>query len=303
MMARKLQKLMDATSDGVSFDLPEDVDWQRPHVFVSNHRDIILDAALLELIFSKSGLEQPAALAGSNLMTNDVMIKFSRLNRIFCMERGDGSKRAFYESLQHTSQQVRALVDEGTSVWIAQRNGRTKDGRDKTDPAVLKMLCLSGRDKLQTLLELGVTPMSISYEWEPCDMMKAREMMMKARDGVYHKVAHEDEQSILTGLQQQKGRVHVAIGHPLTAEQLEGAADAAVKAAALIDEQIWRNYRLWPNNYIAYAMSGYEVGEECYTADEKMKFEQHLAQAPELRDWLLRIYGGPVESKNNEIIG
>lgn len=305
VMAAKVMKLLEKTSEGFEYSIPSDVDWSKPHVFVSNHRDIVLDAALMECCFFQCGLRQPAALAGANLMTNDSMIKFCRLNNVFTMERGDGGKRAFYENLRLTSQRIRGFVDEGTSVWVAQRNGRTKDGLDKTDPAVLKMLCLSGRDKLETLIDLGVTPMSISYELEPCVYMKANEMMARARNGEYHKAPHEDEQSVITGLQQPKGHIHLTIGRPLTREQFEGAEDPVLRAAELLDEQIWANYKLWPNNYLAADIlgltrpDGTPFGREFYSSEDESDFNfiRTYVAMEEQWQWLLRICAGPVASK------
>ncbi|MCQ2298134.1 MAG: 1-acyl-sn-glycerol-3-phosphate acyltransferase [Bacteroidales bacterium] len=305
VMAAKVQKLLEKTSEGFSYSIPSDVDWSKPHVFVSNHRDIVLDAALMECCFFECGLKQPAALAGANLMTNDSMIKFCRLNNVFTMERGDGSKRAFYENLRLTSQRIREHIDNGTSVWVAQRNGRTKDGLDKTDPAVLKMLCLSGKDKLESLLELGVTPMSISYELEPCAYMKAREMMVRAQQGEYHKAPHEDEQSVITGVQQPKGHIHITFGRPLTREQFEGAEDPIQRAAEILDEQIWSNYKLWPNNYLAADILGLKrpdgsaFGREYYTAEDEHNFDftKSYVFDEALWQWVMRIYAGPVASK------
>lgn len=305
VMAAKLQKLIDNTSMGLEFSMPDDVDWTKPHVFVSNHRDILLDAALLNMVFFRCGLNQPASLAGTNLMTHPLMVKFSRLNKVFCMDRGDGSKRAFYENMKLTSDRIRQYVDEGTSVWVAQRNGRTKDGFDKTDPAVLKMLCLSGKDKMESLLELGVTPMSISYEAEPCAFQKAHEMMVRQKTGEYHKAPHEDEQSMLSGLQQQKGRIRLAIGHPLTREQLQDAADPVQRAAEILDEQIWSNYHLWPHNYLAASQLGLTgidgnplVSNEFSQEEiDDFNFVKALVSDPEQWQWVLRISAGPVMSK------
>lgn len=296
MMANKVLELLKVSSAGFTYSLPEGVDWSRPHVFVSNHRDIMLDASLLEVMFHMEGLPQPAALAGSNLMTHPQMIKVCRANKVFCMDRGDGSKMAFYRCLQETSQRIREHVDEGTSVWVAQRNGRTKDGVDRTDPAVLKMLSLSGgKDKMQALRDLRIAPMSISYEWEPCDLLKAREMMMRERDGVYHKQPHEDENSIMTGIRQWKGRIHLAVGRPLEIE----ADDDMESIARRLDGLIGEGYRLWPNNYIACdLLDGSRQHADRYTGEEEAAFEKHLAEAgEEVREKMLAIYAGPIMKK------
>ena len=186
------------------------------------------------------------------------------------------------------------ILEKNESIWIAQRNGRTKDGMDATDQGIIKMFSLAG-----DILDLHIVPLAVSYEWEPCDVMKAAELTALERDHFYEKKPGEDLQSILTGITQAKGRVHYTVCDPVTAEDLALWQSLPVntfcrETAGLIDRRIRAGYRIWPNNRIAahYLESNLSGG---YTPREKAAFDAHLASVPEeLRNTVLKIYAGPL---------
>jgi len=292
------------TTDGLTVEGMEKLDPSRNYLFVSNHRDIVLDAAFLQVLLLDAGRRTSEITFGANLMQGQFVIDAGRSNKMFRVERPDtvSSAREFLVRSRYLSEYIRhAILEKGESLWIAQRNGRTKDGMDSTDQGIVKMFGLSGpSDKVLALSELNICPLSISYEWEPCDVAKARETAVKASGNEYVKRPGEDLESILNGITRPKGRVHLAVCEPLTRDDLEpfrGLPSAAFnrEVASLIDTRILSLYRLYPNNYIAAQML---TGKDCsdhYTPSERAVFEAHLNENPgELRDILLGIYAAPV---------
>ncbi len=283
----------------------------RPYLFVSNHRDIMLDASLLQNVLVENGLETSQITFGANLMMNPLVIDIGKSNKMFRVERPGGSVKEFYKASMHLSQYIRhTIVNDQESVWIAQRNGRTKDGNDQTDQGIIKMFCMSRQeDKIAALSELNIVPISVSYEWESCDILKAIELY-ESRNVKYIKKPGEDLNSILTGILQYKGRVHFQVCQPITAEELHQYDDCTNNeyhkcVAHLIDDRILRAYQLWPNNYIAYDMHyGQQRFVSHYTAKEKKAFEHRLEKLEQyehdamlLKDVLLGIYSNPVRNK------
>ena len=209
-------RVVKTTSSGFSCSGYDYIKRDRPYLFISNHRDITLDAFLLQMVFISRQRETSHIVFGNNLMETPLLRDLFLSNKLVQMERG-GNPRAFYRSLQHLSQYLHHLiVDQRQSVWIAQKNGRSKDGIDSTAPAIVKMLTL-GSDKApaEALADLHIVPMAISYEWDPCDLMKANELYHRAHGG-YHKVEGEDTNSVTTGIIGPKGHIHLSIGKPLT---------------------------------------------------------------------------------------
>jgi len=282
------------------------------YLYVSNHRDIALDASLLSYSLNKGGFDTPEITFGANLMEGDFVIDIGKVNKMFKVERPGGDKREFYRQSEHLSDYIRTtLTQRGQSVWIAQRNGRTKDGIDRTDHGIVKMFAMSGRrDKVKSISELNITPVSISYEWESCDILKALELYKRSL-GPYHKSKGEDLNSILTGFVQPKGKVHITVCDTFTEEDLKPYADMRPNAflksvAELIDRRICSSYRLWPNNWAAYDIrSGSNRYSDRYTPEQKYALEQHIDSAIQgyedrsaLRSILLDIYANPVDSKH-----
>lgn len=286
----------------------EHVEKDKQYLFVSNHRDIVLDASLLQNILHKNGYYTTEITFGSNLMVNQLVVDIGKCNKMFKVVRG-GSMKDFYRNSIHLSEYIRyALTEKRQSVWIAQRNGRTKDGNDLTDQGIIKMFGMSGaHDKVQSLAQLNILPMAISYEWEPCDVLKMMELY-ESRGVKYIKKPGEDLNSIMTGIVQPKGHVHIELCQPLTVDDLMAFDDCTSNefhknVATLIDDRIHRGYKLMPNNYIAYdLLYGRERYKNFYTDGQKAEFIEHAKQLCQYSEWeldvlqdiFLKMYANPV---------
>ena len=289
----------------------------KPYLFTGNHRDITLDAFMLQICMIENGLNSCNIAFGSNLILNKTIEIFSKANKMFKVERSQNI-RELAKNSQHLSDYIRYLIKERQSVWIAQRNGRTKDGNDKTDHGIITMFSMSGdrNDLITNLSELNITPVATSYEFEPCAMMKARERYITERNGKYVKQPTEDMDSMISGIWKRKGIMNIAICQSITREDLseyEGADKRIViqAVADLIDRRIYENYRLYPNNFIAYDwLSGTSTFKNRYTEEDKFVFKaycdkifsklyEELGSEAETRftEILLGIYANPVENK------
>ena len=284
---------------------------------VSNHRDIVLDPALTQWMLMLNNIPLTEICVGSNLLANGVVETLLRSNRMITVIRGI-SAREVYLSSQILSKFIRSEVTSGkSSVWIAQREGRTKNGLDLTEQGLLKMFDMSGEgDFKSNFKELNIVPMSISYEYEPCDFRKAREVLIKEVSGEYHKKEDEDMHSILTGLRQWKGGIHLSVGAPLTDREITRSSwyeknDRYQEIRRILDERIVSGYKLWKTNYMGYdLMTGGTRYSDKYTAEDLDKFKEYtehkLARAERkldkarLRDIFWHIYGNPVVAKEKE---
>ena len=281
------------------------------YLFVSNHRDIMLDASLLQYLFAQRERDTTEITFGANLMTKGLITDIGKSNKMFRVERG-GKLKDFYMSSRHLSDYIRyTLTDKKQSVWIAQRNGRTKDGDDHTDQGIIKMFCMScPEDKIKALSELHIVPVSISYEWESCDVMKAIELY-ESRLEKYIKKPGEDLTSILTGIIQHKGRVNFTLGDEITEDDLIQYDSCTNNdyhrlVAQLLDERINGAYKLYPNNYVAHDIRhGQTRFAAYYTPSDKMKFMKYMECLNDydvddidiLKDLFLGIYANPVSNK------
>lgn len=280
------------------------------YLYVSNHRDIMLDASILQNVLVDEGLESSQITFGANLMMNPLVVDIGKSNKMFRVERPGNSTKEFYKSSLHLSEYIRSVItEEHESVWIAQRNGRTKDGNDKTDQGIIKMFCMSKPDnKIAALDELQIVPVSVSYEWESCDILKAIELYESSKVK-YIKKPGEDLNSILTGILQPKGRVHFQLCPIIKKEELQQFDNCTnneyhKNVAKLIDARILKAYKLWANNFIAYDMLyGQQRFKSEYTEAEKITFEKHLCKLDcyedcldNLKDILLGIYANPVRN-------
>ena len=307
VMYKVIYAIAHKTTSGLSVSGMERLDPAKDYLFISNHRDIMMDAAFLQVLLTDAGRKTSEITFGANLMQGQLVIDVGRSNKMFRIERPTTvtSARDFLLKSQYVSEYIRyAVTQKKESVWIAQRNGRTKDGIDLTDQGIIKMFNLSGtEDRVQSLADLNIVPLSISYEWEPCDELKALELYAKSSGQPYIKKPGEDLNSILTGITQPKGRVHLTVCEPLHREELETfdkfANPEFNKAVAeLIDSRIRPAYRLYPNNYIAAdLLSGKR--NHSYTDSEKEAFVNHVDKITkeypdELRDILLHIYANPI---------
>jgi hypothetical protein len=295
-----------------SYEGIDRLDKEACYLFVSNHRDIMLDSSLLQYAFHCSGYRTTEITFGSNLMSTPLVVDIGKSNKMFKVIRG-GSVKEFYANSRRLSEYIRyALTEKRESVWIAQRNGRTKDGVDATDQAIVKMFYMSrAGDPVRALAELRIVPVSISYGWEPCDTQKALEVYLRRRTGAYAKKPGEDLNSILTGLTQPKGEVHIAVCSPLSEADLaplSGLPHSKLsrQVAALIDARIRSSYKLTCNSYIAHDIrSQSSQYAACYTQEEKDEFTRHYSKAltsdvedkEMLGDIFLGIYANPVDSK------
>jgi len=283
------------------------------YLAMSNHRDIILDPAFTQIVLFRNNLPMTQIAVGDNLLSHKTVELLIRSNRMIKVIRGI-SARELYLSSQLLSKYIRETVTSGTgSVWIAQRQGRTKNGIDTTEQGLLKMCDMSGtKDFVQNFMELNIVPMSISYEYESCDILKARELLI-SRSQKYVKTENEDLQSILMGIKQQKGNVHLEINKPLSEEEIREAAvcdknDRYQSIRRCLDRRIISGYKLWKTNYMAYDIVNpggkysdkYTPAElesfKAYIEGQLKKVEPTLDQ-DELRDILLHIYSNPVLSK------
>ncbi len=295
-MARMIQN----TTNTFSVEGLEHLDHQKAYLFVGNHRDIALDPAFVNYALYHSGRSTVRIAIGDNLLQKPYVTDLMRLNKSFIVPRSARGKRAMLAAYQQLSNYIRhSIVSDNHSIWLAQREGRAKNGVDRTDSAIIKMLGMARRLKdkdasvSDTIAELRIVPVSISYEFDPCDQQKAREL--KARnDGVaYEKIAYEDILSIAAGITGHKGRVKLVFGTPL-----ETGHDSYDSAAQNIDDQVLDNYTLFPSHYLALEAIGH-APELVDTSDippaDRQAFNQRLEQVPEeLRPWWLCQYANPV---------
>ena len=282
------------------------------YLYVSNHRDIMLDSSLLQYFLLSNGFDTTEITFGANLMMNQLIVDIGKCNKMFKVERPGGSIREFYRASTHLSEYIRhTITSKRQSVWIAQRNGRTKDGNDATDQGIVKMFCMScPDDKIRAIEQLHIVPVAVSYEWEPCDVLKTLEIY-ESQFAKYTKKPGEDLNSIITGIVQPKGRVHIELCAPVTIEdilQYDGLTSSEYhKAIArMLDGKINEAYRLYPNNYIAHDLRHATTRfAGHYTPQQKADFKRHLQQLERydtcnvdtLVDIYLGIYANPVSNK------
>lgn len=314
VMAKAIQWVIDTSMTDFTYEGIENLKaLDGKFLAMSNHRDIILDPALFQIILQQNHLPETQICVGDNLLKFKSVELLIRSNRMIKVIRGI-SARELYLSSQLLSRYIRETVTSGTSsVWIAQRQGRTKDGWDTTEQGLLKMLDMSGtKDFVQNFLELNIVPMSISYEYEPCDIMKARELLI-SRTQKYVKGETEDLESIMTGIRQPKGHVHLTIGKPLTEEEIREASlcdknDRYQQIRHAVDRRVIEGYKLWKTNYMAYDLvndTDKYAGE--YTSEDMEAFKSYIARQfmrvepnlnrQDLAEILLRIYSNPVQAK------
>ena len=251
--------------------------------FISNHRDIVLDASFLNVILMDVGYGLTQVAIGDNLLIRPWIKTFVRLNNSFIVKRGVAVRQMLEVSHTLSAYINHTIKESHESIWIAQREGRAKDSNDKTQPSVLKMLNMAGKgDILTNLAELNIVPVAISYEYDPCDYLKAKEFQLKRDNADYQKTQHDDLLNMETGILGNKGRVHFTFGNPINAKlnELDPKTEknelfAAV--ARIIDKEIYSHYRFYPCNYVAYDMlSGTLHFSANYGLKDKKAFEEYL---------------------------
>lgn len=283
-----IRSIVNKTAKELTLSGIENLPTDASNVFIANHRDIILDSAILGLLLVENGHTTSEIAWGDNLILSPFIEDVGKSNRMITVFR-EGTPKEMFKNSQRLSEYIRQSVSQrNQSVWIAQRKGRAKDGFDKSDPGVLKMLSLSGNsDIIDSIKELNIIPITISYEWEPCDAMKVRELYLSEKHE-YIKDEFEDLKSIIGGVVSQKGRIHLNIGKSINNtldqvdlslrknELLQGIAD-------LIDQQIYKNYKLWPSNYYAYDLiTGSEKFKNEYDQTTIQIFNERLNHAQEI---------------------
>lgn len=313
VMQRFVRWVLENTVGNFTYDGVENIDKDRKFLTLSNHRDIILDPAITQLVLHINGIPMTEIAVGDNLISNEAVEWMIRSNRMIKVVRGV-SARELYLSSQLLSRYIRLnITDQRNSIWLAQRQGRTKDGFDRTEQGLLKMLDMSGGEDFQkNFEELNIIPMSISYEYEPCDILKAREIVI-SRTQKYVKAEGEDNNSIVTGVMQYKGDVHLHICEPLSAEEIAEAAACdkneryqVIRRA--IDRRVISGYKLFKTNYIAFdIINGSAKYADKYEAADVEKFVAYMdkqmakvepeVDKAELKEVFLNIYANPVVTK------
>lgn len=312
-----IQKILEKSSSGLTTSGFEKLEKDTAYLYISNHRDIIMDTSLLNVALKDNGLIMTASAIGDNLVQKSFLLALAKVNRNFLVKRGL-PPRELLESSKIMSEYIHHLLtEENRSVWIAQREGRTKDGNDATHQGVLKMLAMASgsMNPIEYLKKIKIVPVSISYEYDPTDALKMPQILAKANDEVYVKDKNEDFINLYSGIIGQKRGIHIHVGEVLDHE-LDSLINSTEKVnkqmqavATIIDKSIIKNYHLWPTNYIAYDLLN-QTNEyaDKYTEKEKQLFERRL----ELRvdkankvvvENFLAMYANPVINKlklNNE---
>ena len=291
--------------------LPKD---KKPCTFISNHRDIVLDASFLNVMLYDVGYGMTQVAIGDNLMIRPWIETLVRLNNSFIVKRGV-SVRQMLDVSKKLSAYIRHTINETKeSIWIAQREGRAKDSNDRTQGSVLKMLNMSG-DKgiVSNIMDLNIFPVAISYEYDPCDFLKAKEFQMKRDDPDYVKSQRDDLLSMETGILNNKGRVHFTLTEPIndqlaTLDRSMEKNELVAAIASIIDKEIYKHYRFYPCNYVAYDMlTGTKRFSGNYGLRDKKHFEEYLQRQLDkivlpnkdeafLRTKILEMYTNPLKN-------
>ncbi len=295
-IADYFQRLVDESIEELTLSGLEHLTPDDTYLFMSNHRDIVMDSGLLNFLLHNAGHETCRMAVGDNLLTHELAADLMRLNKSFIVERSITGARATLAALTRTSHYIRHSLSEGVSIWIAQREGRAKDGWDRTDPALVKMLALAYKEDAEPVsgvmglvAEANIVPVSISYELDPCAQRKAHELCVVARDGSYAKSSEEDLQSIIAGMVGYKGRVHVHISAPV-----RGTIESPEAMAEALDQAIVSGMRIFPTHVAAAQALGDQVSvaADVPAVPEIMtRFETQIEECPESeKEYLLLQY-------------
>lgn len=306
-----VKEIIKNTTDGLTCSGLEKLSSNESYLYISNHRDIVLDSAILNTLMVDHKFDTTEIAIGDNLLIFPWITDLVKLNRSFLVNRNLPT-RQLLESSNRLSHYIRhTLTEKQHSVWIAQREGRSKDGDDRTQISLLKMLNISGGAGIsENFKELKIVPVSISYELDPCDYLKAYEFQLKRDNDNYQKTENDDLKHMGTGLKGRKGRVHFAFGSPILGldhiDTLKNKNDQFNDIANLIDQQIHNNYKLWPGNYIA---CDYLCPEKKHTDKYSKKeletfneyINEHIDRIPNsdrkfIFDTLMEMYANPVRN-------
>ena len=306
-----VQRVLEKTSDGLTTSGFEKLEKNTSYLFISNHRDILLDTSLLNAALFEHGLVMTASAIGDNLVTKSFIKILAKLNRNFLVQRGL-TPREMLESSKLLSEYIgQLLLRENRSVWIAQREGRTKDGNDATNPGVLKMLGMGSdeQDLMDYFKKIKIVPVSISYEYDPTDSLKMPQILAEANQEIYIKDKNEDFITLMRGVLGPKRRIHIHVGDVINKEmdtikaEFDNSNKQIQALAQVIDDSILSTYRLWPTNYIAYdIVNQTNTYSHLYSENEKSLFERRLEMRidhnnPLVLQSFLAMYANPVVNK------
>ncbi len=308
-----LKQLLANAATGCSMETA-DVDKTTPHTFISNHRDIVLDSALLSVLLIENGFPTTVEIAiGDNLLIYPWIKKLVRVNKSFIVQRSLTMREMLQSSLCMSEYMHFAIREKRENIWIAQREGRAKDSNDRTQESVLKMMAMGGEGSpAERLAELNIVPLAISYEYDPCDYLKAQEFQQKRDDASFKKSREDDLQNMQTGIFGYKGEIRYSLAPCINSwlPEIAGLSKAEFfgEVARRIDIAIHSSYHLFPNNYVAAdLLDGTTTHSAHYTAEQKEKFEQYLASRIELvklpnkdeaflRERILTMYANPLKN-------
>ena len=311
MVCWVIDRILTTSSDGITFKGITELNPNISNLFISNHRDIVLDSALINYALNERKKNTSEIAIGSNLLSLPWVKDLVRLNKSFIVRR-NVPKQEVIEASKNLSAYINyTLKEKKQDIWIAQREGRAKDGFDKTTPGLLKMFGMCTDDDLLThLISLNITPVAISYEYDPCDYLKIPELLKKHNGEEYIKAPNEDNQHMVLGMKGYKGNIHIHFGRPIN-DEIEHLAHITNKnellkqIAEIIDKRIYTNYHLFPTNYIAYDwLNESNTFENQYTKEEKTKFESYTVKRLEnfkgndlAKEIFLKMYANPVMNK------
>ena len=309
---RLLKDLVQKCAKGLVFDCSAIKDKSINYTFISNHRDIVLDSALLSVVLIENGMNTVEIAIGDNLLIYPWIKKIVRINKSFIVKRGLGLREQLKSSMLMSSYMHYAISQKHENIWIAQRQGRAKDSNDRTQDSILKMMVMGGEgDIFDRLKEMNLVPLSLSYEFDPCDYLKAKEAQQKRDDANFKKSEADDLTNMQIGIYGYKGHIHFQTAACINDELDEIKSRNLPKTevftviAELIDKYIHQNYRLYPCNYIAMdALNGDSKFADKYTEEDKAQFEGYLAKQMEkidlpnkdmdfLRHYMLTMYANP----------
>lgn len=308
LITKMLGFVIAKTSEEFTFSGLENIEKDKAYLFLSTHRDIVLDSALMNLVLNDNDYDTARIAIGDNLVKEPWINDLVRLNKSFIVKRGKQGKDKVMASMQLSKYIAHSILNDNQSVWIAQREGRTKDGIDKTQPGLIKMLSIAGRkNPVDHLRKLNIVPVTIAYEYNPCDALLLPELLAKSEEREYVKGPMEDLISMMKGIEGKKGRIHLNFGTPINtiSDNLKGITEEKFvnEVVAIADQEIYDTFKLFPTNFIACDLLNKNIRwQEKYTPEEKVTFEKVMnsrlsgveGDADKLRQIYLKMYANPV---------
>jgi len=304
--------IIDRTVDKLTFSGLENLPRDKASLFISNHRDIAMDPAFVNWVLYHNGFSTLRIAIGDNLLSKPFASDLMRLNKSFIVNRSATAPREKLKAAKHLSRYIHhSVLQDNENVWIAQREGRAKDGLDASNPAIVSMIALNRNKKMDFsayIHEANIVPVSISYEYDPCDQLKAYELYSRKNDGTYEKAEHEDVKSIAMGITGYKGNIHLSFGEALKGEYMN-----TEDVARDLDNKIRGNYVLHPSNCFAYELLEHkspvvEVGEERKAFcdfdwnEQREKFKETISNCNQkYLPTLLQSYANPVKVRLNQV--